>query len=306
VDPKHLPIDFRHLETFCRVAELKNFSKAADELYLTQPTVSGHILFLEKILGLRLFDRTGRQALLTKAGNILYLHASKMLASRKDALNALSEFSEGIRGDLVLGASTIPGEYLLPRLLGDFRKEYPGFSLSLKVGDTKEVVQYVLQCVVEFGITGAKLIHPSLQYDFFGDDEIITIGPPNAHRDRRPRIKLEEMVNLPWVLREEGSGTRMAVEKALRRKGKSLKHFVERIEMGSTASLKEGVKAGLGFAFISKVAAEEELRRGMLSQVAVEGLEPISRPFYLALRRGKTLSPIGLKFLRYLKKRKEG
>ena len=117
---KDLSIDFRHLETFCRVAELKSFSRAADDLFLTQPTVSGHILSLEESLALRLFDRTGREVHLTKAGEVFLRYASKILATRKDLLNALSEFSHGIRGELSLGASTIPGEYFLPVLMGSF------------------------------------------------------------------------------------------------------------------------------------------------------------------------------------------
>ena len=127
VERKSLHIDFRHLETFCRVAEVKSFSRAAEDLFLTQPTVSGHILALEKSLSLRLFDRTGREVRLTQAGEVFLRYASKILTIRKDLLNALSEFSQGIRGELSLGASTIPGEYLLPKLMGDFKKDHPHF-----------------------------------------------------------------------------------------------------------------------------------------------------------------------------------
>ena len=167
MEKKPSPIDFRHLETFCRVAGLKSFSKAADDLFLTQPTVSGHILSLEQSLSLRLFDRTSREARLTKAGKVFLEYASKILSFRKELLNALSEFSRGIRGELSLGASTIPGEYLLPKLMGDFKKEHPHFIIALKIADTKEVIQYVLQDNVEFGIIGAKLNHPSLRYEKF-------------------------------------------------------------------------------------------------------------------------------------------
>src|SRR4030043_1969175 len=157
-------IDFRHLETFCRVAARKSFSRAADELFLPHPTVSGHILSLERSLSLRLFDRAGREVRLTKAGEIFFQYASKILTFRKDLLNALSEFSQGIRGELSWGASTIPGEYLLPKLMGDFKREHPHFVISLKIADTKEIVQYVLQDMVEFGVIGARLNPPSLLF----------------------------------------------------------------------------------------------------------------------------------------------
>jgi DNA-binding transcriptional LysR family regulator len=304
VEKKPLQIDFRHLETFCRVADLKSFSKAADDLFLTQPTVSGHILSIEKSLSLRLFDRTSREVRLTKAGEVFLEHASKILSSRKYLLNALSEFSQGIRGELSLGASTIPGEYLLPKLMGDFKKEYPRFIISLKIADTKEIVQYVLQDSVEFGIIGAKLNHLSLHYERYEEDEIIVVAPPDHPLTRKKRVKVEELLKEPWIIREEGSGTQMAVEKTLRKKGRSLKQFNVVMKMGSSSSVKEGVKAKLGLAFLSKRATEEEVRYGFLSRIGLEGIEPISRQIYIVSHRGRTFSPIGMEFLRFLKRKK--
>ena len=305
MERKPLQIEFRHLESFCRVADLKSFSKAADDLFLTQPTVSGHILSLEQSLSLRLFDRASREVRLTKSGEVFQEYASKILSLRKDLLNALSEFSQGIRGELSLGASTIPGEYLLPRLIGDFKKEHPSFLISLKIADTKEVIQYVLQDHVEFGIIGAKLSHPSLHYEKYEEDEIIVVGPSDHPLTRKKRVNVDELLKEPWIIREEGSGTRIAVEKALRRKGKSLKQFNVVIEMGSTSSVKEGVKAKLGLAFISGRATEGEVRQGAFSRIDVEGLEPISRQIYIVSHRRRTLSPMGMEFLRFLRRKKE-
>jgi len=302
VEERDLPIDFRHLDTFCRVASLKSFSKAAEDLFLTQPTVSGHILTLEKSLSIRLFDRTGREVRLTKAGEIFYRYALKILASRKELINALSEFSQGIRGELSLGASTIPGEYLLPKLMGHFKKEHPHFAISLRIADTREIVQYVLEGLVEYGLTGAKLNHSSLHYEKYTGDEIIVVSPPDHSLSRKKRVEMEDLLREPWIIREEGSGTQMAVEKMLRKRGKSLKQFHVAMEMGSTSSLKEGVKAGLGLAFISKRAAEEELNRRLLLRIDVEGMDPILRQIYIVSHRGRTLSPIGMAFLRFLRK----
>jgi DNA-binding transcriptional LysR family regulator len=302
---KPLQIDFRHLETFCRVASLKSFSKAAEDLLLTQPTVSGHILSLEQSLSLRLFDRTSREVRPTKAGEVFLKYASKILSSRKDLLNALSEFSQGIRGELFLGASTIPGEYILPGLVGDFKKEHPHFILSLKIADTKEIIQDVLQDDVEFGMIGAKLDHPSLHFEKYEEDEIIVVASSGHPLARKKRVDVEEILREPWIIREEGSGTQMAVEKALRKKGKSLKQFNVVMKMGSTSSVKEGVKAKLGLAFISGRAIEEELNQGLLSRIVVEGIDAIFRQIYIVFHRGRTLSPIGTEFLRFLKRKKE-
>jgi len=305
VEKQSFIIDFRHLETFCRVAALKSFSRAADDLFLTQPTVSGHILFLERSLSLRLFDRTGREVRLTKAGEMFLGYASKILTVRKDLLNALSEFSQGIRGELSLGASTIPGEYLLPRLMGDFKREHPRFALSLKISDTKEIVQELLQGNIEFGLIGAKVDHPSLHYEKFEEDEIIVIAPSDHPLTRKRSAGFEDLLKEPWIIREEGSGTQMTVERVLRKKRKSLKDFNVAIEMGSTSSVKEGVKAKLGLAFISRRAVEEEMNRNLFASITLEGLEPISRQIYIVSQRGKTVSPAGVEFLRFLKKKRE-
>jgi len=305
VERKPLQIEFRHLETFCRVADLKSFSKAADDLFLTQPTVSGHILSLEQSLSLRLFDRASREVRLTKSGEVFREYASKILSLRKEMLNALSEFSQGIRGELSLGTSTIPGEYLLPKLIGEFRKNHPSFVISLKISDTQEAIQYVLQDQVEFGVIGAKLNHPSLHYEKYAEDEIIVVAPSEHPLTRKKKVDLDELLKEPWIIREEGSGTRIAVEKALRRIGRTLKQFNVVMEMGSTASVKEGVKAKLGLAFISGRATEGEASQGSLSRINVEGLEPISRQIYIVSRRRRTLSPMATEFLRFLKAKKE-
>lgn len=302
VEKGELHIEFRHLETFCRVASLKSFSKAAEDLFLTQPTVSGHILSLERLLSIRLFDRNGREVRLTKAGEIFNRFASQILISRKELVNALSQFSQGIKGELLLGASTIPGEYLLPKLMGDFKREYSHCILSLRIADTKKVVQEVLEGTVEFGLTGAQVKHPSLHYEKFVEDEVIVVSPPSHPLSRKKKVKLEDLLKQPWIIREEGSGTQMAVEKELRKRGISLKQFDVVLEMGSTSSLKEGVKAGLGLAFLSSRAAEEDLIHGHLSRIDVEGIDPILRQIYIVSHRRRTLSPIGMAFLRFLKK----
>jgi DNA-binding transcriptional LysR family regulator len=305
VKDNDLPIDFRHLETFCRVASLKSFSKAAEDLFLTQPTISGHILTLEKSLSIRLLDRSGRGVYLTKAGEIFHRFALNILNSRKELINALGEFSQGIRGNLSLGASTIPGEYLLPKLMGHFKKERPHVAVSLRIADTREIIHSVLERIVEFGLIGAKVNHPSLHYEKWTEDEIIVASPPDHPLSRKKRVEIKDLLEEPWIIREEGSGTQMAVEKALRIKGMSLKQFHVAMEMGSTSSLKEGVKAGLGLAFISKRATEEELSLRLLSRIQVEGMESILRPIYIVLFRRRTLSPIGTAFLKFLRRSKE-
>jgi len=302
VHRKQLSIDFRHLETFYRVAEVKSFSKAAGDLCITQPTVSGHILALEQSLSLRLFDRKAKETRLTKAGEVFLGYATKILTARQDLVNALSELSQGIRGELSLGASTIPGEYLLPKLMSGFKGEHPNITFSLKIADTKEIVECVLQGNVELGMTGAKLNHHSLQYERYEEDEIIVIGPSDHPLAKKRRVNFDDLSREPWIIREEGSGTQMVVEQSLRKKGRSLNQLNVVMEMGSTSSMKEGVKARVGLAFISKRAVEEELNQGLLSRIDTDGVEPILRQFYVLSHRGRTPSPMGKEFLRFLKR----
>lgn len=295
-----LPIDFRHLETFCKVAQLKSFSKAAQELYLTQPTVSGHILSIERFLSLQLFDRGGKEVRLTKAGKVFFKCALKILNSRKELFSALSEFVQGIRGELSIGASTIPGEYILPKIIKYFKDYKPGpYLISIKIGDTKEVIKYLLDGLVEFGITGGKISHNELRYEKFIEDQVIVISPANYYK--KIKSNLNNLIKEPWIIREEGSGTQMAVEKILKRKGLSLKNFNVVMEMGSTSSVKEGVKAGLGLAFISKRAVEDELNSGLIFRVELKEIDPLTREIYLVTPRNRSLSPLANQFIQFLR-----
>ena len=189
--------------------------------------------------------------------------------------------------------------------MSGFKKEHPNFTLSLKIADTKEIVQSVLQGNVELGMTGAKLNHSGLQYEKYKEDEMIIIGPSDHPLVKKRRVNFEDLSRELWIIREEGSGTQRAVEIALKKKGWSLKQLNVVMEMGSTSSVKEGVKARLGFAFISKRAVEEELNLGLLSRIDTERIEPIVRQLYILYHRGRTLSPMGRQFLRFLKKTKE-
>jgi DNA-binding transcriptional LysR family regulator len=154
---------------------------------------------------------------------------------------------------------------------------------------------------VEFGVIGAKLNHPSLHYEKYEEDQIIVVAPSEHPLTRKKRVDLDELLKEPWIIREEGSGTRIAVERALRRKGRTLKQFNVVMEMGSTSSVKEGVKARLGLAFISGRATEGEVRQGSFSRIDVEDLEPISRQIYIVSHRRRTLSPMATEFLRFLR-----
>src|SRR5256714_9685194 len=149
-------MDLRRLEIFAKVAELSSFSRAAEALFLTQPTISEHIRALEDELGVQLLDRLGRGATPTRAGRLLLGYARRMLALSREARQALDQFQGRMSGELVVGGSTIPGEYVLPALIGRFKAKYPDISISLLIGSSRQVSEWLEEGRVEVGVVGAR------------------------------------------------------------------------------------------------------------------------------------------------------
>ena len=292
-------MDLRQLEIFAKVAELGSFSRAAESLHLTQPTVSEHIRGLEDELGVRLLDRLGRGTGPTAAGRLLLVYATRMLALAREARQALDSFQGRMRGELVAGGSTIPGEYILPALLGRFREKFPEVSTTLLIGDSQEVVDWVAEGRVEVAVVGARLPRRGLEFrELMPDEEVVVV--PAAHPwGGRAEITLEELAAEPLLVRERGSGTRAALEASLERAGLDLGSLRVAGEIGSSQAIKQAVKAGLGITIISRIAVEDECREGRLVALRVAGLA-ITRAFYLLTHRERSRSPVAEAFRLFL------
>ena len=273
-------MDARQLEIFVKVAELGSFSKAAEALFLTQPTVSEHIRGLEEELGVRLLDRLGRGAAPTKAGQLLLGYGRRILELHREARQALDRFQGRMSGELVIAASTIPGEYVLPALIGRFKEKYPDIAISLLIGDTQRVVEWVLEGRAELAVAGAQIDHRALEYRELMPDELVLVVSAAHPWHGKKTATLEEVRAEPLIVRERGSGSRHALEKALAEVGLDLSDFRVVGEMGSTQAIKQGVKAGVGISLISKRAVAEECQHGTLHCVKVKDLR-FSRAFYL-------------------------
>src|SRR5882672_8630084 len=232
-------MDLRQLEIFVKVAELKSFSKAAEALFLTQPTVSEHIRTLEQELGVRLLDRLGRGAEATRAGQLLVTHATRILQLQREARQAMDQFQGKLVGELAVGASTIPGEYVLPPLLGRFKEKFPDISVTLLIGDSRQVAEWIADGKVVLVVSAA---HP-----WHGRDQ----------------VEIAELAGQPLLLRERGSGTRAALEASLGEADLDLSAFRVVGEMGSTQAIKQAVKAGVGVSILSRRAIEDECRVGL-------------------------------------------
>jgi DNA-binding transcriptional LysR family regulator len=292
-------MDLRQLEIFVKVAELKSFSKAAQALRLTQPTISEHIRTLEQELGVRLLDRLGRGAEATRAGQLLLSHATRMLQLQRETLQAMDSFQGRLAGDLHVAASTIPGEYVLPSLIGRFKEKFPDIVISLLIGDSRAVVDWVIDGRAEVAVVGAKLAHRGIEYRELMPDELVVVVPVAHPWHGKKDIGLADLRAEAMLLREQGSGTRAAFESALAQAGQDLSAFRIVGEMGSTQAVKQAVKAGVGVSVISRRAVEEECRSGLVWCLKIRDLK-ITRAFHIATHRDRSRSPLAEAFRSFL------
>jgi DNA-binding transcriptional LysR family regulator len=292
-------MDLRRLEIFAKVAELGSFSRAAEALFLTQPTISEHVRALEDELGVQLLDRLGRGATPTRAGQLLLGYARRMLALSREAHQALERFQGRMSGELVVGGSTIPGEYVLPALIGQFKAKYPDISISLLIGSTRQVSDWLDEGRVEVGIVGARPASRTLEAKELMADELVVVVPSTHPWATRRATTLADLQKESMVVRERGSGSREAVEHALHEAGVSLTELRVVGEMGSTQAVKQAVRAGVGIALISRRAVEDECRAGLLACVKVKDLK-IARAFHLVTHRDRTRSPLAQAFVEFI------
>ena len=292
-------MDLRRLEIFVKVAELGSFSRAGESLFLTQPTISEHIRALEDELGVQLLDRLGRGTAPTRAGRLLLGYATRMLALAREARQAVDQFQGRMTGELVVGGSTIPGEYVLPALVGQFKRKYPEISISLLIGSSQLVSDWVEEGRVEVGIIGAPPGARALESAALMGDELVVVVPPDHPWVPRGTVDVASLMEEPFLLRERGSGSREALERALGDHGVELSAFRIVGEMGSTQAIKQAVRAGVGVALISRRAVRDECRAGLVACVAIEGLR-ITRDFHRVTHRDRSRSPLAQAFVEFI------
>lgn len=293
-------MEMKRLEIFCRVVELKSFTRAAEASLLTQPTVSENIRLLEEAVGERLLDRLGREVLPTPAGDILYRYARGILQLRDEARQALAEYRGRLCGELLIGASTIPGTYLLPPLLAAFRAAHPQVHPILKISGSGQVIAALLEGELSIGLVGAEVCDGRLESRRLPGDELLLVVPPGHPWWTRKEIAAPELANQPFILRERGSGTRQVMAAALRGQGLELDGLDVRAEMGSSEAVRQAVRAGLGIAILSSLAVAEDIARGVLKRLPIAGIR-MQRPFFLVHRRGRQLSPLATAFCDHLR-----
>src|SRR5262249_11025505 len=224
-------------------------------------------------------------------GELLYGYAQRLLGLRAEAQQALQQYLGQVTGTLIVGASTIPGEYVLPPLIGTFREKYPQVSIALQIGDSRGIGEAVLEGRVELGVVGAPPEHRNLRAIELMPDELVAVVPPGHPWFSRRQATLEELKPEALIVREPGSGSRQALETALHEAGTSLAHMRVIAEMGSTSAIKQAVKAGVGISIISKRAVDEECQHGLVGCVKIRDLR-FTRQFYVITHAGRSRSPL--------------
>ena len=296
----NIDFDLRQLEIFKKVVDLESFSKAAEAVFLAQASVSERISNLEATVGVRLLDRLGRRVVPTNAGELLYKHAVLLLEMKKTACLEMQDFLGLKRGEIRIGGSTIPGEYILPGVIGRFRERYPQVSVSLTVGSSRDMERRVLEGDFELAVIGSLSIEGNLIVQEIWQDELVCAVPAGHRWDQREEILVKEIFEEPFILRETGSGTLKIFEKYLRSRepgGVEALHTVARF--GTSTAVKEGIKAGLGVSVISSRALKTELKSGILKALRIRDL-PMSRSFYLIRDKRRMPSPLCRTMLGFL------
>jgi DNA-binding transcriptional LysR family regulator len=287
-------LDLNLIEIFCCVYEHQNFSRAAKQRKVSQPTISGHMKNLEEYVGLKLFDRLPKRVVPTRAGELLYRHGRVILNEKEAAVRQLNKLRNCIEGSLVICSSTTPGEYLLPQIIASFHANHPAVAVELRISDSEFTCHEVLSGKAELGVVGAKLNAVGLNFSHFASDQMVLVVPNTDEWRMVESITLEAVTKRPFLARENGSGSRHVFEAAI---GSRLEEFNIVACLGSTNAIKEALRANLGVSVLSLLSVRTEIETGAFKIIDIEGIDPIKHELFTVTNKNLTLSPIAEAFL---------
>jgi DNA-binding transcriptional LysR family regulator len=271
-----LPFTLDQLRILKAIAAEGSFKRAADSLYVSQPAVSLQVQNLERQLDVPLFDRGGRRAQLTEAGHLLLAYGEKILTLCQETCRALEDLQNLQGGSLIIGASQTTGTYLLPRMIGAFRKTYPDVAVQLHVHSTRRTSWSVANGQIDLAIIGGELppeLQDSLDMIPYAEDELALILPTNHVFAQSQTIQREDLYRLSFIALDSQSTIRKVIDQVLTRTGIETRRLKIDMELNSIEAIKTAVQSGLGAAFLSVSAIEKELQMGVVQRVAIEGVE---------------------------------
>ena len=291
-----------YLRTYLEIIRLGSFSEVAKKLSLSQPAVSFQIQKLERDLGVRLIDRSRKAIVMTEAGKRLLPFAELVEAERVHLLQDLDQMREEVTGKIVIAASTIPGEVLLPPILGEFKAVHPATGAELEISDSLTVISRVQEGTYEVGFCGIGPEGRELEYFKVAEDKIVLIVFPEHPFAKRGEISLPELEGEPLIFRERTSGTQRTVNSALAEAGLEIDEWSPHLVLGTHQALVAAVEARLGIAFVSNLSIRKSLALGLVKEVAIEGVSP-SRNFYCIYRKERLVSRLFQEFIAFVQAR---
>jgi DNA-binding transcriptional LysR family regulator len=286
-------MNLNHLRVFASVAQYGSLTRAARDLRVSQPAISKQLSDLEIDLATRLVDRLPRGVRLTAAGELLYVHAQRILQAERAAEQDLRDLRGLGRGKLAVGASTTVGSYLVPSLFGELHRLHPGVQLELEIANTAAIQSAVLQNGLDLGLIEGFVASEMLDVETLSADELIAIVAPGHPALQRAPLRAADLKDLPMLVREQGSGSRDVVEAALREREIALAPVMS---LGSTEAIKNAVLHGLGVAIVSRLSVDYELQSRRLVELTFRDLR-IRRDLYLVTLKGKRPSPAASAFI---------
>ncbi len=291
-----------YLRTYLEVVKLGSFSEVAKKLSISQPAVSFQIQKLERDLGVRLIDRGQKRLTLTEAGKRLLRFAEIVEDERAHLLHDIDELREEVTGNIVIAASTIPGEVLLPPILGEFKALHPNTGAQVEVSDSLTVIAGVQDGAYDLGFCGTAPESAELEHFKVARDEIVLIVFPEHPFAQRGEVSFLELEGEPLIFREETSGTQRSLISLLSKAGLDPGKLSPNLVLGTTQAVVSAVEARVGIAFVSNLAIEKSLALGLVKQVAIEGLK-LSRDFYCIYRKERLISRLLGEFIAFVQAR---
>ena len=276
----------RRLKVFYTVARLLSFTRAAEALHMTQPAVTFQVRQLEEYYNTRLFDRTHNKVDLTPVGEKVLEFAARIFDLYAEMDNAVCDITGEVSGAMAIGASTTIAEYLLPALLGEFKRQYPDVTIKLKVSNSDGIVSMVENNMIDLGIVEAPVGNKNLMVEACHEDQLVLVAAPNHDLVKRGgRVCAQDIKSYPFVCREPGSGTREVIMQYLSDQGVTIDEMNFCLELGSPEALKGAVEVGMGISILSRSTIGKELKLNTLAELALD--PPLSRSFSFVRQRQK-------------------
>jgi DNA-binding transcriptional LysR family regulator len=298
-----IDLELKHLEAYVKVYEYQSFSKAADEMFLSQPSISAYISALEKELQTVLIHRSTKEFLPTKSGKLFYEYAKDILSLRDKSVISLKNLSDCNAGSIDILASSVPAQYILPEIIGAFHKVCPSVTFNVEQADTADVIKSISAHKSDIGFVGAKLNNPKCVYDEIMSERLVLIAPNDTRFKNLNQNDVQSLLhNEYFVSREEGSGTRLLYEDYLKHTGVKINELKISSCFSNTQSVIHAVANGLGLSIVSELAAKQYIQQSMVIPINITSLP--ERHFYIVRKKNMVMTQAVEGFIKFIKSEK--